>query len=129
MFVGSSTFRTLGKRVARTLTRRERIRRRPEFLAVQQKGVRIRGRYLTLFARANGLDENRLGIIATRRLGGAVARNRAKRLMRELFRHRKGAGGIDIVTLLRPGFQNVPFRNLEADYRATLQRVARGHSC
>lgn len=95
---------------------------------MQQQGERVRGRYLTLFARPNGLDQNRLGIIATRRLGGAVARNRAKRLMRELFRHRKGAGGVDIVALLRPGFQNVPFGNLEADYRATLQRVARRRS-
>ena len=92
---------------------------------MQRQGERTRGRHLTLVARPNGLDLDRLGIVATRRLGGAVARNRAKRLMRELFRHRKGAGGVDIVALLRPGFKDVPFGALEADYRATLQRVAR----
>ena len=80
---------------------------------------------MTLFSRANGRDWNRLGIIATRRLGGAVRRNRAKRLMRELFRHCKGEGGLDIVALLRPGFHDVPYTELDADYRATLDRITR----
>lgn len=114
-------------KVDRTLTRGERIRRRPEFLAVQQRGTRVRGRHLTLFARPNGLDRNRLGIIATRKLGGAVRRNRAKRLMRELFRHRKGGAGLDIVALLRPGFPEVPYRVLETDYGATLRRQRQRH--
>lgn len=82
----------------------------------------MRGRHLTLFARPNGLDRNRLGIIATRKLGGAVRRNRAKRVMRELFRHRKGGTGLDIVALLRTGFPEVRYRELEADYDATLRR-------
>ena len=112
----------------RRLTQPERIRRRPEFLAVQQRGRRTKGRFLTLFSRINGLDCNRLGIVATRRLGGAVCRNRAKRLTREVFRHNKGPGGLDIVILLRPGFHDVPYSELAADYRATLGRIARGRA-
>ncbi|MXY23313.1 MAG: ribonuclease P protein component [Acidobacteria bacterium] len=112
----------------RTLTYRERIRRRPDFLIVQQRGRRTRGRFLTVFSRANGLDRNRLGIIATRRLGGAVRRNRAKRLMREVFRHCKGQGGLDIVALLRPGFDEVAYSEIDADYRATLERITRHRS-
>ncbi len=107
------------------LTRRERLRRRPEFLKVQQQGTRIRGRYLTLFTLPNGLEQNRLGIIATRKLGGATRRNRAKRVMRELFRHRKGEPGFDIVALLRPGFPDVSFPALKADYLGTLDRHVR----
>ena len=95
---------------------------------MQQQGARTRGRHMTLFTRPNDLDWNRLGIIATRRLGGAVRRNRAKRLMRELFRHRKGGAGFDIVALLRPGFPEVPFSALEVDYGATLQRQRHGRS-
>ncbi|SVC10680.1 uncharacterized protein METZ01_LOCUS263534, partial [marine metagenome] len=47
--------------VNRTLTRRERIRRRPEFLKVQQTGVRIRGRFQTLFVLPNQRGLSRLG--------------------------------------------------------------------
>ena len=92
---------------------------------MQREGVRIRGRWLTLFVLPNGLDRSRLGIIATRRLGGAVRRNRAKRLMRELFRHDRGKPGFDLVALLRPGFSDVRFNTLESDYRATLRRHGR----
>lgn len=111
--------------VDRSLSRRDRIRRRSEFLGVQRQGFRIRGRHLTLFVLPNGLDRSRLGIIATRRLGGAVLRNRAKRLMRELFRHDRGIPGFDLVALLRPGFPDVRFTALESDYRATLRRHGR----
>ena len=107
------------------LTRRDRLRRRPEFLVVQKKGVRTKGRYLTLLTLANSREHNRLGIIASRKLGGATRRNRAKRIMRELFRRLKGEPGFDIVALLRPGFSETSFKALEADYQGTLHRHAK----
>ena len=109
----------------RALTRRERLRRRPEFLKVQQRGVRTRGRYVTLFVLPNDLDVSRLGIIATRRLGGSIRRNRSKRLVREIFRLNKGRSGLDIVVMPRPGFSDTPFLTLEADYKSALQRYER----
>ena len=114
--------------MTRTLSRRERLRRRPEFLKVQRGGVRTRGRYLTLFSRANGQDVTRLGVIATRRLGNAVTRNRSKRLVREIFRLNKGRGGLDLVVLPRPGFGRVAFPALVADYQGALHRVERSHA-
>ena len=92
---------------------------------MQQCGVRTRGRYVTLFILPNDLDVNRLGIIATRRLGGSTRRNRSKRLVREIFRLNKSRPGLDIVVMPRPGFSDAPFFTLEADYRTTLQRYER----
>ena len=110
-----------------SLTRRERIRRRPEFKKVQQAGVRTRGRYVTFFSLNNGLNVARLGIIATRRLGGAVRRNRAKRCVRELFRHHKGQPGIDFVALLHPGASDVSFDTFKTDFLYVLTRNAKTH--
>ena len=109
------------------LTRCERLRRRPEYLTVQRTGARTRGRYLTLFVLPNRREVSRLGVIATRRMGGAVRRNRYKRLAREIFRLNKGPRGFDIVMLPHRGFGAAPFLALQADYRLTLRRGQRSH--
>ena len=114
-------------RTLRTLPRRERIRRRSDFLRVQRGGARVGGRYMTLVALPNALEDSRLGIVVPRRLGGAVWRNRSKRRVRELFRHHKPAAGLDLVVLPRRDFLDVPFTALVDDYRRTLRRQIRNH--
>ena len=113
---------------ARTLTREERIRRRPEFLHIQQRGVWTRGRYMTLIGLPNTRTLSRLGIVAPRRLGKAVRRNRSKRRVREFFRHNKPVAGFDLVVLPRPEFLDAPFAVLLDDYRRTLRRQVQAHS-
>jgi ribonuclease P protein component len=67
----------------------------------------------------------RLGIAATKRLGGAVQRNRAKRLIREIFRHNDVAAGFDVVVVPNRQFFEASLTILEADYRAALERRLR----
>ncbi|MAM84889.1 MAG: ribonuclease P protein component [Acidobacteria bacterium] len=110
--------------VAQTLRPNERVRRRPDYQRISQKGFRTRGRYLTLLISPNDLPRSRLGIIASRRLGGATQRNRAKRLVRELFRRTKASAGFDVVVLPRLEFLKVDFISLESDYQSTLARQA-----
>ncbi len=104
------------------LTPRERIRRRAEFQRVYKGGVRLQGRFLTLLIHHNSLGFSRLGIVATRRLGGAVRRNKAKRRVRELFRRNKPARGVDVVVIARSELVDAVFSRLEADYRSALYR-------
>ena len=111
--------------MAETLRRNERLRRRPEFKRAQDQGVRTRGRYMTLVIHRNSLRVSRLGIIATRRLGNAVRRNRAKRLVREIFRLNKTALGLDIVVLPQRELPDAAFTDLQADFRAALRRYVR----
>jgi ribonuclease P protein component len=100
----------------------ERIRRRAEFERVYNEGARISGRFMTVFLLANGRAVSRLGVAATRKLGSAVERNRAKRRAREIFRRHKVAAGYDIVIVPRREMLDAPFATLQADYDAALQR-------
>ena len=105
----------------------ERIRRRPEFLQVYEHGIKVQSRYCTLFALRTDGSRGRLGIAATRKLGGSVQRNLAKRLIREVFRRNKIAGGFDVVVVPRRELLDATLTVLEADYRSTFDRVLRQH--
>lgn len=108
-----------------TFTRSERVRRRAEYQQVYDRGVKVHGRTFTLFRFANGLQVGRLGIAATRKLGGAVVRNRAKRMVREVFRRNKPAPGIDIVIVPRREMLHTSLVALESEFRNILERSAR----
>jgi ribonuclease P protein component len=103
----------------------ERIRRRAEFKQVYERGVRIHSRYSTVFILSNERGAGRLGIAATRKLGGAVQRNRAKRLIREVFRRNKIAAGFDVVVIPKRDLLDASLSTLETDYRTLLERRLR----
>jgi ribonuclease P protein component len=65
-----------------------RLRRRAEFVAVQQGGLKLHGRNLLALAqkRSDPGLVGRLGITVTKKVGNAVVRNRIKRLLREWMR-------------------------------------------
>ncbi len=102
-----------------------KLRRRAEFVRVYDRGTRYRGRLMTCVALRNEVGAPRLGIAASQKLGNAVVRNRAKRLVRELFRSRKPLTDIDIIVIPRREIVDAPWRNIEADYRAALERFAK----
>jgi ribonuclease P protein component len=85
---------------------------------------------MTLFLVANERAETRLGVAASRKLGGAVSRNRAKRLARELFRRHEAleaAAPVDIIIVPRREMLDAPFTSLATDYERALERYGRGH--
>jgi ribonuclease P protein component len=102
-------------------------------VAVQERGRRVAARYLTMLALPNTLNRHRLGIVASRRLGGAVVRNRVKRRFREVFRHMEPGSpdaaakqGLDLVVIARREAAAAPMQQLEADFRAALGRLVAG---
>lgn len=87
------------------------------------------GRYVTLIGVPNSLGSDRLGIVASRRVGGAVIRNRAKRRLREIFRRdlpsRAAAASraFDVVAIARRELVDAPFAAAEADFVAALGKL------
>ena len=104
----------------------QQIRQRAEFQAVYDKGRKHQGRHMLIFSLAREGQPARLGIAATRKMGIAVERNRAKRRVRELFRQHPAPAGFDIVVVPRRSLIGASFSSLEAEYVATLARVRSG---
>ena len=103
-----------------------RLRCRAEFQRVFDSGRRAHGRFVTIVAAPGLTGRSRLGIVASKKLGDAVRRNRAKRLIREIFRRSalSDGQGLDIVVIPRRELLDAGYDSLERDFHAALRRCA-----
>jgi len=109
-------------------TRDRRVRRRADFLRIQAHGCRVTSKHFVfLLAVRPSPGPARLGITATRKLGCAVVRNRAKRLVREVFRHMPGLlpDGIDMVVIVRSPWTDPKMADVLDEWQRVSRVIAR----
>jgi len=107
--------------------RSERLVTKDAYDAVYKKGKRIRISPLSFAYAPNDMGFSRLGISVGKAFGNAVRRNRAKRIIRELFRRNKHRipQGYDIVASPRRGFLDLEWKEIEKTY-LTFASVLKG---
>lgn len=109
-----------------TFPKRERLQRGHQFRRVYRQGRKLEGKLVTMYVLENPAEEKgcgaaaaacAVGVVSGRKLGGAVARNRARRLLREAYRLNKGKlkTNLEIVMVARAAIWQKGYREVEAD--------------
>lgn len=109
----------------------QRLTRAREIRAVREQGSKLECRAFTLWWRRREPDPDlekgaRVCVIAsTAAVGRAVQRNRAKRRLREVFRHQQTGvpAGCDLLMIARPGTLNWPLPRLEETFVEACRRI------
>jgi len=94
-----------------------------QYSLVYNQGSALANRLLVMKAIPNGRPLSRYGISVSRRVGGAVTRNRVKRRLREILRLTPLRPGWDIIMIVRPPAAEVRYTDLEKAARDLLGRA------
>jgi len=110
-----------------SLSRRERIKKKKEMEAVFSSGKVFRGDFLMLRIHDSeeSSDKPKFAFLLTKKIKGAVTRNRIKRLMREVVRQNKEkfSPGDRVVILASQQAQNKGFKEFESEFLNIIQKA------
>jgi ribonuclease P protein component len=107
------------------IPRSNRLRRNRDFQRVRTHGFTWVNHWLVLGVLANDVHRVRVGVATSRRVGGAVERVRARRLVREAIRPRLKEinGGWDLVFIARRVMATATFRDVDRAVKELLERA------
>jgi len=112
--------------------RSARVRKRPDFKRIQSQGRRIYTAHFVLLIRARSPSESavksaRVGVTVSRRVGSAVVRNRAKRLVREAFRATRDLWDedLDLVVIVRKAPGAMKLADVLGEWRSAQRALSR----
>ena len=109
--------------------RSRRLKQQGEFARARAQGRRVVcGCLIANVLPRPGQLETRLGVVTGKKVGNAVARSRARRLMRESFRlhQHELAGPVDVVLVARPSIAGKKLAEVERDFLRVLRQARIG---
>lgn len=113
----------------KALKRTQRLLSRSQFRLVYERGQKFSTPYFSAFVLHTNSEMQRLGLTTTRKMGGAVLRNRCRRRLRELFRLRDQSFlvgvGFDLVLNVRSSTASADYKEVEAAFMQMLLRFQR----
>lgn len=94
------------------------IRKTTQFQKIYRQGKSYANKYLVMYVLENNVDEIRLGISVSKRVGNSVVRHRITRLIRESYRLHKElfSSGLDIVVIARASARDKSFQEIESAF-------------
>lgn len=100
------------------------LRKKKDFTTIYNKGKSVGERYVVLFLKKNGLPYNRTAFLASKKVGNSVARNRARRLMKESYRELEQnlESGYDLIWIARNTICNLKCADVKKSMEAALRR-------
>ena len=108
------------------LGRSSRIEQSGEFARIRQQGRRVVvGCLIANWQRLPDGAKPKLGVVTSKKIGGAVQRNRARRLLRESFRQHQFelAQPVEIILIARNSIAGRALAEVEKDYLTALRRA------
>lgn len=125
-----STFRDrnpLSKRGIQSFRPEDRITRGSRYKQIYGEKNALFSRTMVIYHAAAEGDRPRIGLTVSRKIGNAVVRNRAKRLIREVFRKNRQALSrpLDLVVNAKKSIRDTDLRTLEAEFRIVIRRLNR----
>lgn len=101
------------------------LRKKSDFDLIYKNGKSIGDRFIVLFFRENGLNLNRTGFLASKKVGNSVKRNRARRLMRECYRNiaYKLPEGYDFIMIARNTINGRKCQEVEKSMASSFKRA------
>ncbi|MEO8796663.1 MAG: ribonuclease P protein component [Polyangiaceae bacterium] len=102
---------------------RRSLRSRVDFVRIQKGAIRASSKHFLFLLGASSLGgeaDSRLGVVASKKVGNAVARNRVKRVVRETFRKVSGfvPNGVDLVVIARVSADELTQLEVAAEFEA-----------
>lgn len=105
------------------------LKKNRDFQNVYKKGTSFANSYLVMYILENGLQENRIGISVSKKVGNSVVRHHLTRLIRESYRLHEQVfrSGYDMVIIVRVNAKDRKFRDIESAllHLAKLHRITK----
>jgi len=117
-----------GKAPLHSFNKNERLLRRKDYLLVKSEGRKITGNHFIVIRLQSSNTSGRIGVTASRKVGGAVVRNHVKRLVRECYRLNKAwFHSADYSVIARKSAAHLNFDGACNDLWRTLQHFRADH--